>query len=100
MTSRSSDAFPRGGSLAPFPPRSRSIPRTTSPPAIAVGQRVFVHCPDGRRGSVLLTDQNGKNLRTAVHRADGYEVAAFAWQPTVPGNAHYRIRGAASHADG
>ena len=100
MTSRSSGAFPRGGSLAPFPPRNRSIPRPTSPPAIAVGQRVFVHCPDGRRGSVLLTDQNGKNLRSAVHLADGVEVVVVAWQPTVAGGAHYRIRAPSSDADG
>ncbi len=100
MTSRSSGAFPRGGSLAPFPPRSRSIPRPTSPPAIAVGQRVFVHSPDGRRGSVLLTDQNGKKLRSAVHLADGVQVAVVAWQPTVAGGSHYRIRAPSSDADG
>src|SRR5438874_12439403 len=100
MTSRSSGAFPRGGSLAPFPPRSRSIPRPTSPPAIAVGQRVFVHCPDGRRGSVLLTDQNGKNLRSAVHLADGVEVVVVAWQPTVASGSIYRIRASSTEAAG
>src|SRR5438093_11584824 len=100
MTSRSSGAFPRAGSPAPLPPSSRSIPRPTPPPAITVGQRVFVHWPGGRRGSVLLTDQNGKNLRSAVHLADGVEVVVVAWQPTVAGGSHYRIRAPSSDADG
>src|SRR5207249_8426776 len=100
MTSRSSGAFPRGGSLTPFPPRSRPIPRPPSPPAIAVGQRVFVHCPDGRRGSVLLMDQYGKTLRSAAHLADGIEVEVVAWQPSVARDAHYRVRVPSTDADG
>src|SRR5207249_2429808 len=100
MTSRSSGAFPRGGSLPPFPPRSRPTPRPPSPPAIAVGQRVFVHCPDGRRGSVLLMDQNGKNLRSAVHLADGVEVVVVAWQPSVAGDGHYHVRAPSNDVDG
>src|SRR5438045_1606133 len=99
MTSRSSGAFPRGGSLPPFPPRSRPTPRPPSPAAIAVGQRVFVHCPDGRRGSVLVLDQNGKNLSSPVHLADGVEVEVVAWQP-VAGDAHYRVCAPSIDADG
>jgi hypothetical protein len=99
MTSRSSGAFPRGGSLASFPPRNRPIPPPPSPAALAVGQRVFVHCPDGRRGSVPLLDQNGKHIRSAVHLADGVEVEVVAWQP-VAGNAHYRVRAPSTDADG
>ena len=100
MTSRSSGAFPRGGSLTPFPPRSRATPRPPSPAAIAVGQRVFVHCPDGRRGSVLLLDQNGKNLSSPVHLTDGVEVEVVAWQPRAARGAHYRVRAPSTDADG
>jgi len=85
--------------LAPFPPRSRPVSRPPSPAAITVGQRVFVHCPDGRRGSVLLLDQNGKHLRSAVHLADGVEVEVVAWQP-VAGDAHYHVRAPSTDADG
>jgi hypothetical protein len=85
--------------LVPFPPRNRPIPRPLSPAAIAVGQRVFVHCPDGRRGAVPLSDQNGKHLRPAVHLADGVEVEVVAWQP-VAGSAHYRVRAPSTGADG
>src|SRR5437867_13213093 len=99
MTSRSSGAFPGGGSLASFPPRRRPIPRPPSPAAIAVGQRIFVHCPDGRRGSVLLLDQNGKHLRSAVHLADGVEVEVVGWHP-VARYAHYRVRAPTHDRDG
>ena len=86
--------------MALFPPRSRPIPRPPSRPAIAVGQRVFVHCPDGPRGSVLLMDQNGKNLRSAVRLADGVEVEVVGWQPSVARDAHYRVRALSTDADG
>ena len=85
--------------MTPFPPRSRSISRPSSPPALAVGQRVFIHCPDGRWGAVLLLDQNGKNLRPAVHMADGVEVEVVACR-SVADDAHYRVRAPSSHTDG
>ena len=75
------------------------ISRQPSPPALAVGQRVFIHCPDGRWGAVLLLDQNGKNLRPAVPLADGVEVEVVAWQPGA-GDARYRVRAPSSNADG
>jgi len=57
-----------------FQPR-RSAPRPSprSSPTIAVGQRVFVNCPGGRSGSVVLLDESGK-IFSATHLADGVEV--------------------------
>jgi hypothetical protein len=86
--------------LALLPPRSRSIPRPPSTPAIAVGQRVFVHSPNGRQGLVSLSDQDGKDLRAAVRLADGLEVEVVAWRPRVAGDAHYRVRAPSNGADG
>jgi len=87
--------------LAPFPFRSRSIPRppSRSTPVIAVGRRVFVHCPGSRSGSVVLADESGKVL-SAVHLADGVEVEVVAWRPRVAGDAHYRVRAPSNGADG
>ena len=76
------------------------ISRPPSPPAIVVGQHVFVHCPDDRHGSVVLSDRNGKDLRSAVRLADGVEVEVVAWRRSVAGSAHYRVRAASTGADG
>ena len=82
-----------------FQPR-RPVPRPPSSPSIVVGQRVFVHSPDGRLGSVALFDQNGKDVRAAVHLADGVEVEVVAWRPNVAGTALYRVRAPSGGADG
>lgn len=79
----------------PAPPR----PRPRSAPTIAVGQRVFVHCPNSRSGTVELVDDTGKVL-SAIHLADGAEVEVVAWRPRVEGDAHYRIRASSSGVDG
>jgi hypothetical protein len=49
---------------------------------------------------VVLADQNGKDLRSAVQLADGVEVEVVAWRPRVAGDAHYRVRAPSNGADG
>jgi hypothetical protein len=49
---------------------------------------------------VVLADQHGKDLRSAVRLADGVEVEVVAWRPRVAGGAHYRVRAPSSGADG
>jgi hypothetical protein len=85
-----------------FQSRNRPTPRPAPPrssPSIAVGQRVFVNCPEGRSGSVVLVDATGK-IFSAVQLADGAEVEIVAWRPRVSGDAHYRVRASSSGADG
>ena len=85
-----------------FQSRNRPTPRPAPPrssPTIAVGQRVFVNCPGGRSGSVVLVDATGKIL-SAVQLADGVEVEVVAWRPRVEGDAHYRVRASSNGADG
>jgi hypothetical protein len=101
VSPRSSGAFPRGGSLAPFPSRKPTVsPRPSRDlPVIAVGRHVFVNCPGSLSGSVVLADESGKVLST-VHLADGVEVEVVAWRPRVAGEAYYRVRAPSSGADG
>src|SRR5437870_7718083 len=101
MSSRSSGAFPRGGSLAFIPSRGRSLPRPPSRtiPVIAVGTRVFVHSAGNRSGFVTLADDSGK-LLSAVHLPDGVEVEVVAWRPRVAGAAYYRVRVPPNGPDG
>lgn len=84
-----------------FQARNRPTPRPSvrSSPTIAVGQRVFVNCPDGRSGCVSLVDSTGK-IASAVQLADGSEVEVVAWRPRVEGDAHYRVRASSNGADG
>jgi len=84
-----------------FPSRNRSVPRLPSrkTPVIAVGQRVFVNCPDGPSGSVVLAGASGK-VRTATQLPDGVEVEVVAWRPRVAGDAFYRVRAPSNGADG
>ena len=98
---RSSSALPRGGSLAFFPSRNRSVPRLPSrkTPVIAVGQHVFVNCPASPSGSVLLASESGE-VRTATQLPDGVEVEVVAWRPRVAGDAFYRVRAPSNGADG
>jgi hypothetical protein len=66
---------------------------------IAIGKRVFVHCPGNRSGFVTLADDSGK-IFSAVHLADGVEVEVVAWRPRVEGAAFYRVRVPPDGADG
>jgi hypothetical protein len=66
---------------------------------IAVGQRVFINCPDSRSGTVTLVDETGK-LLSATHLVDGTEVEVVAWRPRGGGDASYRVRTLADGTDG
>ncbi len=85
--------------MAPFPFRTRSVPRPPSIPVIAIGQRVFVNCPGNRSGSVSLADESGKVV-SAVHLADGAEVEVVAWRPRGASDTRYRVRAPSNGADG
>jgi hypothetical protein len=66
---------------------------------LAVGERVFVHCPGNPSGSVTLGDARGK-VSLALHLVDGAEVEVVAWLPRGAGEARYRVRAASNGADG
>ncbi len=87
--------------MAPFQSRNRPVPKppARSIPVIAVGKRVFVHCLEGRSGSVALEDETGR-IFSSVHLADGLEVEVVAWRPRIAGDAQYRVRAPSNGADG
>jgi len=66
---------------------------------MAVGQHVFVNCPEERTGSVVLADESGK-VMSAVHLADGVEVEVIAWRPRGASGTRYRVRRPSDSADG
>jgi len=94
-------ALPRGGPLAFFPSRARSVPRTprSSLPTIAIGQRVFVTCPCPPSEVVALGDETGKQVST-VGLTDGLEVEVIAWRPRGANDTRYRVRVPSTGADG
>src|SRR3989442_15421811 len=92
MSPHSSGAFPRGGSLAFHPSRTRFVPRPPRPkiPVMAVGQRVFVNSTTNSSRSVALGDESGKVL-SGVWLADGVEVEVRAWRPRGASDTRYRV---------
>ena len=102
VSPRSSGAFPRGGSLASLLSRARSVPSSSrrALPVIAIGQRVFVNCPEsGASGTLFLGDETGKVI-SAQRVADGLEVEVIAWRPRGAAETRYRVRVPSTGADG
>jgi len=86
--------------LAFLPSRARAVSRPfTRLVPIAVGQHVFVNCPESRSGSVQLGDMSGKVL-SAERLDDGAEVEVVAWRPIGVSAARYRIRARSGGVDG
>ena len=71
---------------------------SSAPPVLAVGSRVFVHCPDDSTGSVILTDETGSVARSSL--ADGVAVEVLAWRPRGSAGTRYRIRAGRDGVDG
>jgi hypothetical protein len=71
-----------------------SRPRSAHPRSprlvLAVGQRAFVHAPDGTSRLVSLT--NGDGIPGATVLTDGAEVEVLAWRPRGSTGTRYRIR--------
>jgi len=63
----------------------------------AVGQRVYVSCPNGGGAAAALTDGTGATLATL---ADGTEVDIVAWRPRGAEGTLYRVRCAGDGAEG
>ena len=88
--------------MASFLSRARSVP---PPPrrralVIAIGQRVFVNCPESRdSGTLFLGDETGK-VPSAQRVADGLEVEVIAWRPRGAHETRYRVRVPSTGADG
>jgi hypothetical protein len=88
--------------LASFLSRARSVPPSPrrALPVIAIGQRVFVNCPESSGSETLfLGDETGKVI-SAQRVADGLEVEVIAWRPRGANETRYRIRVPSTGADG
>ena len=88
--------------MASFLSRARSVPPSSrrALPVIAIGQRVFVNCPESSdSGTLFLGDETGKVI-SAQRVADGLEVEVIAWRPRGANGTRYRVRVPSTGADG
>jgi hypothetical protein len=67
-------------------------------PVFPVGGRAYVANLHGNSSEVTLTDEHGRAVVATL--ADGSEVAVLGWWPGMAGTTRYRVRVAATGAEG
>jgi hypothetical protein len=70
----------------------------SSAPVLAVGRRVFVHCPSPSNGRTFLLDDAGNPAATSL--PDGTEVEIVAWRPRGGGGLRYRVQSTQDRIEG